>query len=112
MIYSQSFFFSVLGEDSSKSNSLALRSRAEFHSYLPFASISYKSHFVLGHGRPLCFVRSCRRSQQRHPSDRNEKYHGVLLARGGSQRTVGASANSLWQRGWRRVHSIKGGLPK
>lgn len=45
MIYSQSFFFSVLGEDSSKSNSLALRSRAEFHSYLPFASISYKKPF-------------------------------------------------------------------
>ena len=45
MIYSQSFFFSALREDSSKSNSRALRSRAELHSYLPFASISYKKPF-------------------------------------------------------------------
>lgn len=45
MIYSQSFFFSALMEDSSKSNSRALLSRAEFHSYLPFASIFYKKPF-------------------------------------------------------------------
>ena len=45
MIYSQSFFFSALREDSSKSNARALRSRAEFHSYLPFVSISYKKPF-------------------------------------------------------------------
>lgn len=45
MIYSQSFFFSALRADSSKSNSRALRSRAEFHFYLPFASISYKKPF-------------------------------------------------------------------
>lgn len=45
MIYSQSFFFSALREDYSKSNFRALRSRAEFHSYQPFASISYKKPF-------------------------------------------------------------------
>ena len=28
------------------------------------------------------------------------------------QNVVGASANSLWQGGWRRAHSVKGGLPK
>ena len=28
------------------------------------------------------------------------------------QNVVGASANSLWQGGWRRTHSVKGGLPK
>lgn len=48
MIYSQSFFFSALREDYSKSNFRALRSRAEFHSYLPFASISYKKPFCSG----------------------------------------------------------------
>ena len=30
----------------------------------------------------------------------------------GPQNVVGASANSLWQGGWRRTHSVKGGLPK
>ena len=35
-----------------------------------------------------------------------------LLIRGASQNAVGASANSLWQGGWRRTHSVKGGLPK
>ncbi len=34
-----------------------------------------------------------------------------LLAEG-PQNVVGASANSLWQGGWRRTHSVKGGLPK
>ena len=33
-------------------------------------------------------------------------------ARGVPQNAVGASANSLWQGGWRRTHSVKGGLPK
>ena len=28
------------------------------------------------------------------------------------QNVVEASANSLWQGGWRRTHSVKGGLPK
>ena len=28
------------------------------------------------------------------------------------QNVVGASANSLWQGGGRRAHSVKGGLPK
>ena len=28
------------------------------------------------------------------------------------QNVVGASANLLWQGGWRRTHSVKGGLPK
>ena len=31
---------------------------------------------------------------------------------GGPQNVVGASANSLWQGGGRRAHSVKGGLPK
>ncbi len=35
-----------------------------------------------------------------------------LLIRRASQNAVGASANSLWQGGWRRTHSVKGGLPK
>ena len=35
-----------------------------------------------------------------------------LGTRGVPQNVVGASANSLWQGGWRRVHSVKGGLPK
>ena len=30
----------------------------------------------------------------------------------GPQNVVEASANSLWQGGWRRTHSVKGGLPK
>ena len=30
----------------------------------------------------------------------------------GPQNVVGASANSLWQGGGRRAHSVKGGLPK
>ena len=47
MIYSQSFFFSVLREDSSNSNSRALRSRAEFHFYLPFASIREFDSIIL-----------------------------------------------------------------
>ena len=34
-----------------------------------------------------------------------------LLA-GGPPNVVGASANSLWQGGGRRTHSVKGGLPK
>ena len=34
-----------------------------------------------------------------------------LLAEG-PQNVVEASANSLWQGGWRRTHSVKGGLPK
>ena len=28
------------------------------------------------------------------------------------QNVVETSANSLWQGGWRRTHSVKGGLPK
>ena len=35
-----------------------------------------------------------------------------LGTRGVPQNVVGASANSLWQGGWRRTHSVKGGLPK
>ena len=35
-----------------------------------------------------------------------------LGTRGVPQNAVGASANSLWQGGRRRVHSVKGGLPK
>ena len=30
----------------------------------------------------------------------------------GSAKCCGSSANSLWQGGWRRAHSVKGGLPK
>ena len=35
-----------------------------------------------------------------------------LWTRGVPQNVVEASANSLWQGGRRRVHSVKGGLPK
>ena len=35
-----------------------------------------------------------------------------LGTRGVPQNVVEASANSLWQGGWRRTHSVKGGLPK
>ena len=35
-----------------------------------------------------------------------------LLIRGASQNVMEASANSLWLGGWRRTHSVKGGLPK
>ena len=31
---------------------------------------------------------------------------------GGPQNVVEASANSLWQGGWRRTHSVKDCLPK
>lgn len=53
MIYSQSFFRSALREDSSKSNSRALRERSPIPicHLLPFLA---ESHFVFGHGRPLC----------------------------------------------------------
>lgn len=53
MIYSQSFFRSALREDSSKSNSRALRERSSIPicHLLPFLT---ESHFVFGHGRPLC----------------------------------------------------------
>lgn len=54
MIYSQSFFFSALREDSSKSNSRGGRERSSIPicHLLPFLT---ESHFVFGHGRPLCF---------------------------------------------------------
>ena len=53
MIYSQSFFRYALREDSSKSNSRALRERSPIPicHLLPFLA---ESHFVFGHGRPLC----------------------------------------------------------
>ena len=35
-----------------------------------------------------------------------------LGTRGVPQIVVKTSANSLWQGGWRRAHSVKGGLPK
>ena len=35
-----------------------------------------------------------------------------LGTRGVPQNVVGASANSLWQGGWRRTHSVEGSLPK
>lgn len=53
MIYSQSFFRYALREDSSKSNSRTLRERSPIPicHLLPFLA---ESHFVFGHGRPLC----------------------------------------------------------
>lgn len=53
MIYSQSFLFSALREDSSKSNSRGGRERSSIPicHLLPFLT---ESHFVFGHGRPLC----------------------------------------------------------
>lgn len=90
MIYSQSFLFSALREDSSKSNSRALRSA----SGVPFLSVicfhfSQKA-ILFSVTVGLCvFVCSGRRSQQRHPSDGpslSRGWHcplGVLLSRGG-----------------------------
>ena len=67
------------------------------------------------------------RSQQRSPSDgpffSDEMVPSIVaedgialrvycLLAGGPQNVVEASANSLWQGGWRRTHSVKGGLPK
>ena len=62
MIYSQSFFFSALREDSSKSNSRALRSRAEFH------SLQKAILFSVTVGLCVLFAVVGARSK-RHPSD-------------------------------------------
>lgn len=82
MIYSQSFLFSALREDSSKSNSRALCSASgvPFLSAICFHFSQKAISFSVTVG--LCvFVRSGRRSQQRHPSDgpshfcRNGSFH-------------------------------------
>ena len=62
MIYSQSFFFSALREDFSKSNSRALRSRAEFH------SLQKAILFSVTVGLCVLFAVVGARSK-RHPSD-------------------------------------------
>lgn len=55
MIYSQSFFFSALREDSSKSNSRALRERSSIP-ICHLLSFLTESHFVLVHDHFLAFL--------------------------------------------------------
>ena len=127
MIYSQSFFFSALREDSSKSNSRALRSRAEFHSLqkailfsvtvglcVLFAVVGARNKDTPRTGTKNIMV-YCWLARESGIFALADDRPVALVLLGDSwvpQNVVEASANSLWQGGWRRTHSVKGGLPK